>query len=62
MAIDLRKDEECRKSLMKYFKDNEILYGKVSVHITIAVSDFLLEWETKKEMDYQVERLVKLQG
>jgi hypothetical protein len=54
MAIDLRKDEECRKSLMKYFKDNEILYGEVSVHITIAVSDFLLEWETKKETENNI--------
>ena len=49
MAIDLRKDEDCRKSLIKYFKDNQVLYGEVDVHIAIAVSDFLLEWEAEKE-------------
>jgi hypothetical protein len=49
MVIDLRKDEECRKALMKMFKENELLYGKVDVHITIAVSDFLLEWDKNKD-------------
>ena len=42
-VIDIRKDEDYRKQLIKYFKDNAILYGDVSVHTVLAVSDFLLK-------------------
>lgn len=41
--INLRVNEDYRKRLMKYFKDNKDLYGEVDVHIAIAVSDFLLD-------------------
>lgn len=50
MAIDLRKEHECRKELCKYLKENQILFGEISPNTIIEISDFLLEWE-KKNID-----------
>jgi hypothetical protein len=45
MAIDLRKDEKCRKAIMKHFVDKEILYKYAGLELVMAVSDFLIDWE-----------------
>lgn len=49
MAIDLRKEHECRIELHKHLKENNILFDfdVVSPNLLIVISDFLLEWESK---------------
>lgn len=53
MAIDLRKDEKCRKAIMKHFVDKEILYKYAGLELVMAVSDFLIDWENINVKEYK---------
>ena len=52
--IDLRIEHECRIQLGGYLRKHEILYGKVSPYLLIAISDFLLEWECEHPLSISV--------